>query len=147
MKVVAFLAGLLFAVGLALSGMTNPRNVLAFLDVRGAWDPALALVMMGAISVYASIYWLARKRMNAPVLGTAFAEPTAGTVNARLVIGSLLFGIGWGVVGYCPGPALVALATGAREPFWFSLAMIAGFLLTREIDARRIAAATASAIR
>jgi uncharacterized protein len=142
-KIAAFFSGLLFAVGLAISGMTNPRNVLAFLDLRGAWDPALALVMIGAISVYAPVYWLARRRMKAPVLSAAFSEPNAGAINARLVVGALLFGVGWGVVGYCPGPALVALATGTKEPLWFTVAMVAGFLITRQIDAR-IATAKAS---
>lgn len=121
----AFLSGLIFAVGLGVAGMTKPANVIAFLDVTGAWDPALAFVMVGGIAVYALAYWGTRVRL-------AHAAPS-GAVDTRLVVGSLLFGVGWGIAGYCPGPALVAAAAGAKEAMLFSVCMLASFWFCRRV--------------
>lgn len=107
---VSFGAGLLFAVGLGLSGMTQPGKVLAFLDVTGDWDPSLALVMAGAIGVHAVFVRIASARAK-PYLVETFDLPRAKQIDARLVLGSALFGAGWGIAGYCPGPALVSLAS------------------------------------
>jgi uncharacterized membrane protein YedE/YeeE len=131
-----FLAGLLFAVGLAIAGMTIPANVIGFLDVAGAWDPSLAFVMMGAIAVYATAYRLSH-RMARPVLARAFAVVPAARIDRRLLVGSALFGVGWGLAGYCPGPALVSAATGAASTLGFVVAMLAGFWVTRMLDERR----------
>src|SRR5205814_4786670 len=104
---VSFAAGVIFAVGLGLSGMTQPAKVLGFLDVAGAWDPSLALVMVGAIAVGAVAFAVAG-RLTATLLGTPMALPTGRGIDRRLVLGSLAFGVGWGLAGFCPGPALVA---------------------------------------
>lgn len=131
----ALLAGFMFAIGLALSGMTRPSKVLGFLDIAGAWDPSLLLVMVGAIGVYATAYW-STPHMKRSVLGETFVRPTASDLDARLVVGAVVFGIGWGLVGYCPGPAIVSLGAGMLEPFVFVAAMCAGLWITRAIDSR-----------
>jgi uncharacterized membrane protein YedE/YeeE len=134
--VVAFASGLLFAVGLAVAGMTDPSKVIAFLDVTGRrvpWDPALALVMMGAIAAYASAYWWSRRALRRPLLADRFTEPRSG-IEGRLLGGAALFGVGWGLAGYCPGPAVVSLATGSAAAFAFCAAMAAGFWITRRVD-------------
>jgi len=105
-----FLAGLVFAVGLVLGGMTNPQKIVGFLDVAGDWDPSLAFVMAGAIGVHALSYRFTMRRPK-PLLADKFLVPKRSDVDASLVVGALLFGVGWGLVGYCPGPAVVA--TGA----------------------------------
>lgn len=132
---VALLSGFLFAVGLALSGMTAPRKVLGFLDVGGRWDPALALVMVGAIAVFSTAYWLSR-RLKKPLDGPAFSSAPRGRIEPRLIVGSVVFGVGWGAAGFCPGPALVSLATGTLQVVAFCLAMFAGFWVTKTIDGR-----------
>jgi len=119
----SFLAGGLFAAGLALAGMTSPERVLAFLDVSGSWDPSLAFVMVGAIGVYLPLQWLVRRR-RAPVLATRFAVPAETPVDTRLLVGAATFGIGWGLVGYCPAPAIASLATGS----WPALVFVGGML-------------------
>lgn len=125
---VAFVSGLLFAVGLGVAGMTNPAKVLAFLDMfGGSWDPSLMFVMGGAILVYAPVYQLLKGR-DAPKFADRFHWPTSKDVDVKLVIGSALFGIGWGLGGLCPGPALVAVATGAVPFLVFAAAMLAGML-------------------
>ena len=134
---VSFASGALFAVGLALSGMTHPRKVLGFLDVTGRWDPSLALVMGGAIAVMAPIVALAQKRSR-PLFAERLHEPTSHAIDGRLLGGAALFGVGWGVAGFCPGPALVSLATGALPALAFVLAMLAGiWLVDRIAPARR----------
>lgn len=130
--VVALISGLLFALGLGIAGMTNPAKVLAFLDLFGDWDPSLMFVMGGAILVYAPVYRVLRGR-DAPRFADRFHWPTAKDIDARLVIGSALFGIGWGLAGLCPGPAMVALTTGAVPFLVFGAAMIAGMLLQRQV--------------
>ena len=132
---VAALAGLLFGAGLALSGMVDPAKVLGFLDVAGSWDPTLALVLAGAVGVNLVGYRLAFRR-GAPWLTERFVLPTATRVDGPLLAGAALFGIGWGLVGYCPGPALAALSTGSPRVVVFVLAMIAGSLVGRWWSAR-----------
>lgn len=130
--IVAFISGLIFAVGLALSGMTDPARVLAFLDVEGgAWNPALAFVMGSALSVFAVAYQIMKRRQ--PVFDRALALPTETRITAKLVVGAALFGTGWGLSGYCPGPALVTLGAlaGGSGGLVFGGAMIAGFALAR----------------
>lgn len=124
----AFLAGLLFGSGLILSGMTNPAKVLAFLDVAGQWDPSLAFVMLGAIFVAAIAFRFAGSRTRS-LLGSSVHLPGATRIDGRLVAGSVVFGAGWGTVGYCPGPALAALAVGGRPTLVFVAAMVAGMAL------------------
>jgi uncharacterized membrane protein YedE/YeeE len=126
----AFLSGATFALGLGISGMTRPGKVLAFLDVRGAWDPSLAFVMLGAIATHALLLRpiLAGR---APLLAPRFALPTRRDVDSRLVGGEALFGIGWGLAGFCPGPAVTSLAGGRAEPLLFVAAMVAGMGLYR----------------
>ena len=132
----AFAAGLVFGLGLILSGMTDPAKVLAFLDLAGAWDPSLALVMGGAIAVGLTGFAVARKR-SVSLLGSAMKLPTARQIDRRLVAGSLMFGAGWGLAGFCPGPALVAMAMGHPEALLFVAAMLAGMGLFELIERRR----------
>ncbi len=124
----SFFTGLVFGLGLLVSGMANPAKVLGFLDLAGPWDPSLALVMAGAITVAAPAFFWARGR-RVSVLGAPMQLPTATRLDRRLVLGSLLFGVGWGVAGFCPGPGLVALGMGVPQAFAFVLAMLVGMLL------------------
>lgn len=126
--VVAFACGVLFAVGLAFSGMTHPTKVLAFLDFTGAWDPSLAFVMGGGVLVNVLVFRVALRR-GAPLLGGSFALPLKRVIDARLVGGAAVFGIGWGLGGFCPGPAVVSLAGGAAPVVVFVVAMVAGMAL------------------
>ena len=130
--VTSLLSGLLFGLGLILSGMTDPSKVIGFLDLAGSWDPSLALVMGGAIAVGLVAFQLARQRKRS-LLGEPMQLPTATRIDQRLVIGALLFGVGWGLAGYCPGPALASVATGASEPIIFVLAMFAGMVLVEAL--------------
>jgi uncharacterized membrane protein YedE/YeeE len=124
----AFAAGLLFGIGLIVSGMADPSKVLGFLDIAGPWDPSLAFVMIGAIAVGLLAYGVAGKR-TAAFLGGAMHLPTARSIDRRLVLGSLAFGVGWGLAGYCPGPALVSLGSGQDKAVVFTLALLAGMAL------------------
>lgn len=135
-NVVAFVAGVVFALGLGLSGMTQPARVIGFLDVFGAWDPTLAFVMGGAMLVYIAMYRLAMGR-RAALLGGALQIPTRRDIDARLVGGALLFGAGWGLSGFCPGPALTSLASGEARVGIFVAAMSAGMLGYRGVEALR----------
>lgn len=122
--------GLLFAIGLAVSGMARPEKVAAFLDVLGDWDPSLAFVMLGAVSVYGLTHWhLRRRARRRPLLAARFSLPTPGKIDRRLVAGATVFGVGWGLSGFCPGPALTALGAGTPAAWWFVPAMIAGVLV------------------
>lgn len=125
---IALVAGLLFGLGLLLSGMANPTKVVGFLDLAGNWDPSLALVMAGAIGAAMPAFTMARKRSTAWA-GCALTLPSATRIDAPLVLGSLTFGVGWGLAGYCPGPALVSLTTGSLSAVAFVLAMIAGMAI------------------
>jgi hypothetical protein len=125
-NLVALLAGALFAAGLAISGMTQPSKVIGFLDATGAWDPSLAFVMMGAVGLNLLVFRRVLQRKS-PVLDGTFHLPRRKEIDARLIGGALLFGLGWGIVGYCPGPAIVSLITGHTGPILFVAAMIGGF--------------------
>ena len=125
MTFTSLLAGLVFGLGLIVSGMVNPAKVLGFLDLAGAWDPSLALVMGGAVGVGLLAFAVAKRR-RLSLLGAEMRLPTARQIDRRLVGGSLLFGIGWGVAGFCPGPALTALGMGEVKALVFVAAMLAG---------------------
>lgn len=127
---VAFASGVTFALGLGIGGMTQPSRVLGFLDVAGTWDPSLALVMLGAVAVYALAYRLVR-RTPRPVFAPRFELPIRRDVDRPLVGGALVFGIGWGLAGMCPGPAITSIASGERAALVFVVAMLAGMLLRR----------------
>ncbi len=130
----ALIVGVVFALGLGISGMTLPSKVIGFLDVTGGkWDPALAFVMASAVTIYAIGYRLIVKR-DAPRFAPVFRLPTASTIDKRLVIGSLCFGAGWGLAGYCPGPALTSLPTGAADVLIFVGAMYTGMFLYESAD-------------
>ena len=118
-------AGLLFGAGLLISGMAQPAKVVGFLDVLGGWDPSLAFVMMGAIAVHFLAYRLV-PRLPKPVWGARWGIPSRRDIDTRLVAGAALFGAGWGLAGYCPGPALTTLATGASTTLLFTGAMLLG---------------------
>lgn len=128
-------AGALFGVGLALSAMTDRRVVLGFLDVAGAWNPTLAFVMGGAVAVTAIAFRRVLKRP-APALGGTFRVPSGDAIDARLLAGAAIFGIGWGLAGFCPGPVLVGAAAGLSDAWVFVPAMLAGSWLAGRIAAR-----------
>lgn len=139
-SLVALLAGLVFGLGLILSGMGNPAKVQNFLDFFGSWDPSLALVMGGAIAVGLVAFTWAKRRAtrNQPaLLGDAMQLPTATAVDRRLLTGAALFGAGWGLAGFCPGPAVMNLATLQPEVWLFVAAMLVGMLLQHGWAARR----------
>ena len=142
--VFALMSGLVFGLGLILSGMANPAKVLAFLDLAGRWDPSLALVMAGALAVALPAFAWAKRRKTS-MLGTPLSLPTSTTIDARLVGGGLLFGVGWGLAGFCPGPALVALGMGEAKALLFVVAMLAGMGAFELIERRRTAPAARGA--
>jgi uncharacterized membrane protein YedE/YeeE len=129
----AYVIGLVFGIGISFSGMANPAKVLNFFDLAGSWDPSLALVMGGALAVAAVGYRLVLRRPG-PVLDRRFQLPTSREIDARLVGGSAIFGVGWGIAGFCPGGALPALGTGKPEVFIFVAAFIAGLLISRALN-------------
>jgi uncharacterized membrane protein YedE/YeeE len=132
-QITSFLAGMLFAAGLGIGGMTQPAKVIGFLDVAGDWDPSLAFVMLGAIVVHATaVRWILRRQ--APLFAARFSVPTRTDVDAPLVVGAVIFGCGWGLVGYCPGPALVALGSGVLAAAVFVPAMALGMWLQRVLS-------------
>lgn len=133
----AFAVGLLFGLGLLVSGMADPAKVLAFLDVTGRWDPSLALVMAGAVAVSAAGYHLTRRR-GRPVLAPRLDVPARRDLDARLIAGAAIFGLGWGLAGLCPGPALTILTIPPAEAVTFVMAIIAGMLLFRLVPAARL---------
>lgn len=126
----AFLSGLLFALGLGLSGLTDPARVLGFLDVAGDWDFRLAFVMVSAIAVHAALRPLIYRREQ-PLFAAKFPTFPASRVDRKLLTGAALFGVGWGLAGYCPGPALTSLSSGALQPLVFVLSMFAGMYLAQ----------------
>jgi uncharacterized membrane protein YedE/YeeE len=137
---IAAVAGLVFGLGLLLSGMADPAKVLAFLDLAGAWDPSLALVMAGAIGVAVLAFeWAGRRDRS--MLGEPMHLPSAIVIDGRLVLGSTLFGVGWGLAGFCPGPALVALGLGEPKAGAFVLAMLIGMVLFEGLERLRSRAA------
>jgi uncharacterized membrane protein YedE/YeeE len=127
------LAGLLFAVGLGLAGMTQPSKVVGFLDVTGEWDPSLAFVMVGGILTHMVLYRLITKRPS-PVMAAAFQIPTRRDITPRLVVGSGLFGVGWAIAGYCPGPGLVSSGAGSTNALLFLGAMVGGMVLYKVVN-------------
>ena len=135
-RLTEFIVGLLFGLGLILSGMTDPGKVIGFLDLWGAWDPSLALVMGGAIAVGFFAFALARRRTRA-FLGSAMQLPTRRDIDRPLVVGSLVFGVGWGLAGFCPGPALVSAGAGQVQALVFTLAMLAG-MAVHELSANPV---------
>lgn len=130
------LAGLVFGLGLIVSGMANPAKVIDFLDLAGEWDPSLALVMGGAIAVGFFAFLIAEKR-TLSLMGAEMRLPNARQIDRRLVTGSVIFGIGWGLAGFCPGPALVALGAGAPKAAVFVLAMLIGMVVFELIEKRQ----------
>lgn len=133
---IALISGLIFGFGLIVSGMTDPAKVLGFLDLAGAWDPSLALVMGGAIAVGLVAFTVARKRSSS-LLGRPMQLPTARHIDKRLIGGSLTFGIGWGLAGICPGPALVLVGEGVSQGVIFMLALLAGMSLFEFFERRQ----------
>ena len=127
-RLFAFLAGILFGVGLIVSGMTDANKVIAFLDVADGWDPTLAFVMVGGIGAHLALFKFITSK-DKPWFENQFFLPTAKDINMKLVTGAALFGIGWGLSGYCPGPALVSVASGAKEPLALVCAMLMGMLI------------------
>lgn len=143
---VIYLIGLVFGVGISISGMANPAKVLNFFDVAGSWDPSLILVMGGALAVAAIGYQITFRTRSAPVFTRKFNVPSSRTIDARLVGGSAVFGIGWGIAGFCPGGALPALGTGDVNVFIFFAALVGGIFLAKffmQIRSRRISAVAA----
>jgi len=134
---IAALSGLVFGIGLIASGMTNPAKVKGFLDLAGAWDPSLGLVMGGAIAVAVGAFALARRRERSWT-GQRMELPRATVIDARLLGGGVLFGVGWGLAGYCPGPALVALGGGSGSAALFVAAMLAGLVLHDRLHDARV---------
>ena len=124
----AFATGLVFGAGLLVSGMANPRKVLGFLDVTGMWDPSLALVMAAAVAVGFAGFLVIGRRTESE-LGLPMRLPSSRTIDRRLVAGAIVFGMGWGLAGFCPGPALVALGSGFAKALLFSASMVAGMAL------------------
>ncbi len=139
----AGLAGILFSLGLGLGGMTDPAKVMGFLDVAGAWDPSLAFVMAGAMGTYTVLRKLILGRRKAPICAPAFPALGKARPDARLVTGSALFGIGWGLAGYCPGPAFTSVASGAGTVLLFVAAMLGGMWLFQLWEGARSARAQA----
>jgi hypothetical protein len=134
---IIYVIGLIFGIGISISGMANPAKVINFFDVAGSWDPSLAFVMGGAVVVTFIGYRLVFRRAR-PVMDTRFHLPTATRIDARLIGGSALFGVGWGIAGFCPGGALPALGTGRIEVFAFVGALIAGILIARTLIDRTL---------
>ncbi|QDL56488.1 YeeE/YedE family protein [Rhodoferax aquaticus] len=142
-RVTEFFVGLLFGLGLIVAGMTDPSKVLGFLDLAGHWDPSLAFVMGGAILVGLGAFAVAKKRTT-NFLGGALHLPTSTDIDKRLIAGGLLFGAGWGIAGFCPGPAIVSLGAGQPKAAVFVVAMLAGmalFEILERMQARRTAGA------
>jgi hypothetical protein len=141
----SLLAGLVFGLGLIVSGMANPAKVHGFLDVAGAWDPSLAFVMLGGIVVASIGFFFARKRTQS-WLGLHLQMPAARDIDRRLVLGSLLFGIGWGLAGICPGPALVLVGAGVAKGGVFALAMLSGMVVFELVESKQKPPAASAAI-
>jgi uncharacterized membrane protein YedE/YeeE len=132
-SVAALASGALFGIGLAMSGMTDARRVLGFLDIFGDFDPTLLFVLGGAVTTTAILFRFVLRR-GSPVLASTFHLSNLRHIDNRLLAGAAIFGVGWGIAGYCPGPALAGLGIAAREPLWFVPAMIAGMLLHRVVN-------------
>ncbi len=132
-KIVSCISGIICGIGLSVSNMINPEKVLGFLDIFGLWDPSLIFVMMGAIIISAPIFFLFKDKKK-PLFVDNFAMPTLKSVDKNLIIGSATFGIGWGMVGFCPGPAISSLALLDTYSVFFVLSLLGGFLLTELVN-------------
>lgn len=128
-RLLPLLAGALFALGLAISGMTQPAKVIGFLDFFGAWDPSLAFVMGGAVGVYLLAHRGLVTQLRKPFFAERFSIPSRRDIDRRLVVGAAIFGVGWGLSGFCPGPALVSLGAGVPATFWFVPGVVIGMSL------------------
>ena len=133
----SYLSGLIFAIGLAVSGMTQPKKVLAFLDIFGDWDPSLMFVMVGAIGAYSVVYRLVLKRQK-PLIEDKLQIPEPRKVDKELILGAIIFGIGWGLAGFCPGPALTSLATLQKAPLIFGLGLLGGMITFKLLRDRQL---------
>lgn len=132
-NIAAFLCGVLFSIGLGISGMTQPQKVIGFLDIFGDWDFSLAFVMGGAVISYLVLQLWIQRRFSMPVLGGTFQIPTRKDLDRSLIFGALLFGVGWGLGGYCPGPAITSLGSGSLNAILFVAAMGIGMLLADRV--------------
>lgn len=132
----ALFCGILFALGLGVSGMTQPQKVIGFLDLFGTWDPSLLFVMVGGLLVYGVGYRLISKRPQ-PLFAPRFLIPTSRLIDHRLLLGSALFGIGWGIAGFCPGPALASLVTLSRAPLLFGISMILTVVIFEKVQEKK----------
>jgi uncharacterized membrane protein YedE/YeeE len=141
-RISEFVVGLLFGLGLILAGMTDPAKVVGFLDLAGAWDPSLALVMGGAILVGLFAFGAAKRRTT-NMFGGAMQLPTSRDIDRRLIAGSVMFGAGWGLAGFCPGPAIVSVGAGNSKAIVFTLAMLLGMVVFEMLERRRLQATAA----
>jgi uncharacterized membrane protein YedE/YeeE len=132
-NIAAFICGILFSIGLGISGMTQPQKVIGFLDVLGEWDPSLVFVMGGAVISYLLLQLLIQRRFSKPMLGETFQIPSRKDLDRSLIFGALLFGMGWGLGGYCPGPAITTLGSGSLNAVLFMVAMAMGMLLADRV--------------
>ncbi|MCU4674579.1 YeeE/YedE family protein [Catenovulum sp. 2E275] len=132
--IIAFSSGLIFGLGLIVSQMANPEKVIHFLDISGNWDPSLAFVMAGALCVFIPVWFLYIKKLNKPLLGETFSLPSNTLVDKNLILGAIFFGIGWGLAGICPGPALVNLTGDTAKILVFILAMIVGMFTAKYVN-------------
>ena len=132
-KIISFISGIIFGIGLSISNMINPEKVLGFLNLFDQWDPSLIFVMMGAIIVSAPVFFLFKNK-NKPLFADNFTFPTLKSIDKNLIMGSGMFGVGWGMVGFCPGPAISSLALLNTYSVYFVLSMLGGFLLTKLIN-------------
>lgn len=131
--ITAFIIGLIFGLGLILSEMTNPAKIKGFLDIFGHWDPSLAMVMLGAVMVTATSFHLTKNRQQS-FFGQAIKLPASNNIDHKLIIGSLMFGVGWGLAGYCPGPALASVLQGGYQPLVFVISMLIGMGIFEVFD-------------
>ena len=132
-SIAALVVGFVFAIGLGLSGMTQPQKVIGFLDLFGQWDPSLIFVMLGAIGIHFVTFKLIRKRKS-PLFSSQWHVPTKKEITPALMIGSFIFGVGWALGGFCPGPAITSLASFDKTPFVFVISMLVGMILFRQVD-------------
>jgi len=132
-NMISFFCGILFSIGLGISGMTQPQKVIGFLDVFGEWDPSLAFVMGGAVLSYFALQLWIQRNFSIPVMGGSFQIPSRKDLDRSLIIGALLFGSGWGLGGYCPGPAITSLGSGSLNALLFVVAMGVGMLLVDRV--------------
>ena len=135
--VVGAIAGIIFGSGMIISEMVNPHKVIAFLDIFGQWDPSLAFVMIGALVVFAPCYYLLIKKRKTAINGDAIAPKNSNKIDAKLTVGAIVFGIGWGLAGFCPGPAIINLGGGNYAAFVFVAAMILGMVIANKYLASR----------